>query len=254
MTKSEVCSQYTAARQPAWGAYEFLTSTPPRTQSRKAPPGSVALSPRQIEVLDAVRSYVKTTGVPPARSDLKDALAVSGQATVDSHLAKIAARGWIRLWPGVERGIALLREGAPLYEPDLLARAVAGPRRRGEPPPEPRWINAPDLWDVFGAKPDLLLRVRGDAMNRAGLADGAVVALRLVRRAEGDAAVAAGDIVAARFGDEVVPRRVGAIDAQTIELRPESRSRKHRSLRLDMHCADAHIIGVVIGRVAASTG
>ena len=192
--------------------------------------------------------------MPPARSDLKIALAVRGQATVDAHLARIASRGWLRVWPGIERGIALLREGVPLYEPDVLARAVAGPRRRGEPPPEPRWVDAPDLWEVCGGTPDLLLRVADNAMSQAGLADGAVVAVSLRDREAQTAPVAVGDIAAVRLGDMVVPRRIAAIDGSTLECRPESRARKHRAVRLDMRTHDADIIGVVIGRVLAGAG
>ena len=233
---------------------EFLTSTPPMMRSRKPVAGSVALSQRQLDVLEAVRELRRVMGgVPPSRSEVKTALGKS-QATVDGHLLTLASRGWVRLWPGIERGIALLREGAPLYEPDLLAQAVRGPRRFGEGPPEPEWIDAPHLWEIFGTKPDLLLRVRGDAMNRAGLADGAVAALWLRDAAERDAAVVAGDIVAVRLGDEVVPRRLGAIDGPMVKLRPESRSRKHRAVRLDMRTNDADIIGVVIGRVLAGAG
>ena len=43
------------------------------------------------------------------------------------------------------------------------------------------------------------------------------------------------------------------IDPTTVELRPESRSRKHRAIRFDTRTDEVEIIGVVIGRMLAAT-
>lgn len=135
-----------------------------------------------------------------------------------------------------------------------IMSAAGGPRQRGEPPPEPQWIDADGLWEVFGRKPDLLLRVRGDAMGHAGLADGAVVAVSLRHVTEQTEPATVGDIVAVKLGDEVVPRRVGNIDGTTLQLRPEGRSRKHRTVQVDSRADDVELVGVVTGRVLAGAG
>ena len=71
-----------------------------------------------------------------------------------------------------------------------------------------------------------------------------------------------GDIVAARVEGDVVVRRVRTIDtatpltrrvrgldATTVELRAESTSRRHKTVRYDTRAGDIEIIGVVIGVV-----
>ena len=50
-------------------------------------------------------------------------------------------------------------------------------RDRDETAHEPDWIDCEQLWRLFGAMPDLCLRVGGDAMELAGLTDGGIVAI-----------------------------------------------------------------------------
>ena len=173
---------------------------------------------------------------------------------MDTHIQTLAARGWIATSPGSQRGLILRREGAPLYEPDDLRPRDSGAKLRGERPKEPKWLNDELLWQLFRAKPHFCLRIRGDAMNRAGLADGGIVALARRRDEAGDMTINDGDIVAARIGDDVLLRRVHDIDATTVELRPESRSRRHRTIRFDTRSDEVEIIGVVIGRMLAGAG
>ena len=166
----------------------------------------------------------------------------------------MAKKGWVEIKYGVERGLVPLREGAPLYEPEDLRPTPACVRLRGEGPKEPQWLNYELVWEMFGAMPDVCLRIRGDAMDRAGLADGGIVALTRRCDDEGNVTVIEGDIVAARTADDVVLRRVHAMDPGTFELRPESRSRRHKTIRFDTRTDDVEMIGVVIGRLLAGAG
>ena len=105
----------------------------------------------------------------------------------------------------------------------------------GERPTEPEWIDCEQLWQIFGGTPDLCLHIRGDAMNRAGLADGGIVALRLARddQGEDEDPPADADIVAARVSNEVMLRRFHRIDQRTAELRAQSTSRRHKVIRVE---------------------
>ena len=232
----------------------ILTSSPPVARSRKIEIGSVELSPRQAEVLEAIRFLHKVRGIPPTRSELVRHLKLKSGAAVDTHIQTLAARGWVATSPGSQRGLILRREGAPVYEPKDLRRTPAHPNGRCEPPPEPAWIDYDLLWEVFGSKPDLCLRIRGDAMDRAGLTDGGLVALARGGDEEGKRTIVDGDIVAVRTEDDVVLRRVQGVGATTLELRPESTGRKHRTVRFDSRTDDVEIIGVVIGRMLAGAG
>ena len=221
---------------------QIMTTKPPVTNSRKTPPGSVALRPAQIRVLEAIRTVQRRLQVPPARSELVKELGYQGGGSVDGHLLKLSATGWLKVRPGIERGIILLREGVALYEPDQVGEN------------EPEWIDCKQLWTIFGQVPDVCLWIRGDAMNRAGLANGAMVALARRCDGKGKAIVADGDIVAAHIEDDVVVRRVRTIDATTLELRAESTSRRHNTVRFDTRTDDIEIIGVVIGRMLPGAG
>ena len=224
--------------------------------ARKIQPGSIALSPRQLEVLKAVRALQKRNRVPPSRAEVAAHLGIRSENGIEVHLHVIASRGWLKIQPGTQRGLVLLREGAPLYEPEELQSTGEG-EDEGElttEAPEPTWIDCDLLWETFGAKPDACLRVRNDDMEGAGLVDGGIVALARKLDEAGSISIGDGNIVAARIEGEVVLRRVCAVDETTFELRAESRSRRHKAVRVGGETSDVEIIGVVIGRVLAGAG
>lgn len=64
-------------------------------------------------------------------------------------------------------------------------------------------------------------------MNRTGLRDSDIVAIRRTPDPE------SGQVVVARFGDEVTLKRFVRIDARHVELRPESTNRAHKVMKLD---------------------
>ena len=232
----------------------LLTSTVPVTRTQRQKPGSIELTARQSEVLAFVRNFVRTNGYAPSRTDLKMALNSVSQASADGLLQRIARRGWLTLSPRLERAIVLTREGAPLYEPGDFSTTTTQVRNRDERAREPDWIDCEQLWRLFGAMPDLCLRIRSDAMECAGLSDGGIVALRLVNHGEEHAPIADGDVVAARVRDDVVLRRYHRIDDRTAELRPESTSPEHQVLCVDAESNAVEILGVVIGRMLAGAG
>lgn len=227
----------------------FLTSTTPMTKARKTKAGSYELTERQSQVLRVIRDYVKELSVPPTRSELAQALDLKHQSAVDNHLHALAKKGWVELKHGVERGIRLLREGVPLYEPEDFQRRSAGPGKLGEKRKEPDWIDYDLLWELFGETPDVCLRIRGDAMDNAGLTEGGIVALRLARDDENEEPVQEGDVVAARVRNEVVLRRYHRVQDRIVELQPESTNPDHQPIRIVTRVEDIEIIGVVIGRV-----
>ena len=95
--------------------------------------------------------------------------------------------------------------------------------------------------DQFHPKPDYLLTVRGDSLEVTGITDGSIVAVRKTGEAKN------GQLVVARFGDEVVVKRFVRIDDRHVELRPESRNRAHKVMRFDLAKHILEIDGVVVG-------
>ena len=233
---------------------EVLTSTPPVTRARKIAAGSVELSPRQMAVLVALRTLSRRHRVPATRAETAAYLGLQSDAGIDAHIKTLVARGWAEKLQGSQRGVVLLREGVPLYEPEDLRRRRAPTNLRRDQAPEPAWIDCDLLWEALGGLADLCLWIRDDALDRTGLSAGGIVALSRKLDDKGRANIGDGDIVAARVADEVLLRRARIVDATTCELRPESRSRKHRAVRVNTRADDVELVGVVTGRLLAGAG
>ena len=74
---------------------------------------ATALTDRQREALDAIRTSLRERGVAPSRVELATAMGLQNPSGVDGHLSALAKKGWIELLQSVDRGIRLLREGLP---------------------------------------------------------------------------------------------------------------------------------------------
>ena len=62
-------------------------------RARKTKAGSIALTNRQREVLDAIRSFIKTNRFPPTRADIGNMLDLKHQSSVDNHLYALSRKG-----------------------------------------------------------------------------------------------------------------------------------------------------------------
>lgn len=76
------------------------------------PPVSTAaaprpLTPRQQQVLDAVKAHIDAKGMPPTRAELAVTLGFSSSNAAEDHLQALAAKGAITLTRGISRGIRI---------------------------------------------------------------------------------------------------------------------------------------------------
>ena len=78
-------------------------------------------------------------------------------------------------------------------------------------------------------------------MDRTGLRDGDVVAVRATPDAK------SGDVVVARFGDDVTLKRFVRSDTRHVELRPDSHNPVHKPIEIDLAKHILHIDGVAVG-------
>ena len=231
---------------------EILTSTPPVTRLRKTPPGSVAITLAQVRVLSAVRSLTRKFDVPPARSELARYLGYQGgQGSVDGLLMRLAAKGWLRIMPGIERGIVLLREGAPLYEPEQLEHTETEICLRGEGPAEPAWIDYEVLWACSGRNRICVCACAATRWNAPDSQTEQSSRCRAIATHRDNINIADGDIVAAYIDDKVVLRSVRKVAKGTVELYAESTSDEHKSVLFEPGSNSVEIVGVVIGRMVA---
>ena len=202
------------------------------------------LTDRQRIALDTIREHIKKRGVPPTRAELGRELHIKNQAGVERYLKALETKGWLRLLPGIDRGIHLLKEGAPLYAVQDLPQVAAGSPRPPGYDPEPQRLHDFDTFsERFESTPSYFLEVTGDSMDLAGFKSGDVVAVREGRDAQN------GDIVVARIGEEITLKRFYRQNEYTnIELQPISSNPEHYTIHVDAQ-TDFEISGVVVGAI-----
>ena len=195
------------------------------------------LTERQREILDAIKAHIGRHGVPPSRTELARSVRLADASSVTAHLARLADAGRIELIPNKNRGIRVVEQHVPLI--GALAEVAAGTPIVCEAHILERVPAA--IAERFHPRPDYLLTVRGDSIELTGVTDGSIVAVRKTAEAK------SGQLVVARFGDEVTLKRYVRIDERRVELRPESRNAAHKTLRLDLAKHILDIDGVVVG-------
>ena len=182
------------------------------------------LTKRQREALEIIRKSVRERGVATTHGELAEAMNIANPTAVGGHLAALARKRWIEVIPGVDRGIRLLREGAPILDSaDLGTVATNGTAALEER--ECRRLNDfESLSGEFAARPDFFIRIDAESPDTAGFASGDLVAVREQADAQD------GDIVLTRIGTEVTLKRLERIGADTAEPGPQ-------------------IVGVVVGGI-----
>jgi len=178
---------------------------PPRRPFRLAAPEPAALTARQRQILDWIRSYMASAGMPPTRAEIARGLGFSTPSSAEDHLQALSRKGAIEIRPGTSRGLKLLEApGVPVQGTlPLVGRVAAGSPILATGHIEGRYRIEPTL---FSPAADYLLRVRGDSMVDAGIRDGDFLAVHATAEAR------SGQIVVARIGgaggDEVTVKRL----------------------------------------------
>jgi len=162
------------------------------------------LAPKQLKVLEFIRRFIETHGLPPTRGEIARGLGLKNRQGIDQHLRALELKGAIELLPGMSRGIRL-RDGEELQADrtrhestavsglPLLGRIAAGtPILAVENIEEHVAIDGA----VFNPRADFLLRVRGDSMRDANIHDGDLLAVHRTSRASN------GQIVVVRIDEE----------------------------------------------------
>jgi repressor LexA len=195
------------------------------------------LTGRQQAVLDSIKDHIRRHGVPPTRTELAHGLGLAEASSVAGHLKRLTAAGRITILANKNRAIRVLDEAVPLL--DALAEVAAGTPIISETHILERVPAA--IADRFHPRPDYLLTVRGDSIDLTGITDGSLLAVKKTGEAK------TGQLIVARFGDEVTVKRFVRIDARQVELRPESRNTGHKVMKLDLAKHILKIEGVVVG-------
>ncbi len=176
------------------------------------PPDENGLTPRQRKVLEVIRDSVERRGYPPTVREIGEAVGLTSTSSVSHQLMTLQKKGFLRKDPSRPRAVDVRMPGEaaaaevaredeaaeraahpqPAYVPVLGRIAAGGPilaeQAVEEVFPLPR--------DLVGGGTLFLLKVVGDSMIDAAIADGDWVVVRQQPNAEN------GDIVAAMIDGE----------------------------------------------------
>lgn len=205
------------------------------------------MTQRQREVLGFMRGFAEKHGAPPTVREIAERFQFTPRAAFD-HLRALERKGMLQRRvtdKRASRTLTLADRGSerPRRDKDIpiLGKIAAGSpifafeQREDVISVRPEWLAAKG-GDVFA------LRVSGDSMIEAHIADGDLV---LVRK---QASAVTGDIVVALVDDEATVKRF-ALEAgtSTILLKPEHPTMK--PIVVDPQRADFRILGKVIGLI-----
>ena len=178
----------------------------------EGPPDESGLTPRQRKVLEVIRDSVERRGYPPTVREIGEAVGLTSTSSVSHQLTTLQKKGFLRRDPSRPRAVdvrmpgelpavveepvdeAAVRETQPqpAYVP-VLGRIAAGGPILAEQAVEDVF---PLPRELVGNGTLFLLRVVGDSMVDAAIADGDWVVVRQQPNADN------GDIVAAMIDGE----------------------------------------------------
>ena len=215
--------------------------------SAEAPAGPPQLTARQRQILDWIRAYLETAGMPPTRAEIASGLGFSTPSSAEDHLQALARKGAIEMLPGASRGLRLKDfPGMPVQGTlPLVGRVAAGNPILASENVEGRYRVDPAL---FSPRADYLLRVRGQSMRDAGILDGDLLAVHRTAEARN------GQIVVARIGaaagDEVTVKRFRK-RGREIVLQPENSA--FEPIVVDPRATPFAIEGVGVGLIRSGS-
>ncbi|WP_426109964.1 transcriptional repressor LexA [Massilia sp. PWRC2] len=205
----------------------------------------IKLTARQQQILDLIREAIDNTGFPPTRAEIANELGFKSANAAEEHLQALARKGAIEISPGTSRGIRLIGasvEAAPAVPAALLTMALplVGRVAAGSPMLAQEHVEATYNVDpaMFSARPDFLLKVRGESMRDIGIMDGDLLAVKKVDSAKN------GQIVVARIGSEVTVKRYRKT-GRLVELLPENADFK--IIEVDPDRDDFALEGLAVG-------
>ena len=189
------------------------------------------LTPRQEEILNLIREWIETTGLPPTRAEIAERFGFSSPNAAEQHLKGLAKKGVLDLVPGTSRGIRLKGGGGV----PVVGQVAAGSPILAEQNIE-RHVQVDS--GLFDPRADYFLKVRGMSMKDAGILDGDLLAVHRASEAR------AGQVVVARLGDEVTVKRFKK-RGNTVQLLPENPD--FSPIEVDLTREELVIEGIAVG-------
>jgi repressor LexA len=173
----------------------------PQQAPGKPDPGHV-LTWRQRKILQAIRESVRSRGYPPSMREIAQAVGLISTSSVSYQLSILERKGYLHRDLRRPRTVEVRLPGRPAEEAPALSETVyvplVGRVDTGGPLVAARQVEEvyPLPRKLVGEGPVCMLRVAGDSMINAAIADGDLVVIHPQQTAD------SGDIVAAVIDGE----------------------------------------------------
>ena len=192
-----------------------------------------ALTDRQREVYEFIRDKIKNRGYGPTVREIGDHFHIKSPNGVMCHLKAMEKKGLITREPNMSRAIQLSSEPVEERGLPMTGRIAAGVLHEAIEQDERL-----DLEAMFNHKKNMFaLRVSGDSMIEAQIADGDYVIIRKQRTARD------GQIVVAQTEEGEATLKRWYMEKNRIRLEPANSTMK------PIYVKNARILGVVVGVV-----
>jgi len=196
------------------------------------------LTPRQLDVIVAVRNYRHLNGYAPTMQELADQLGTS-KVTIFEHVGALERKGAIRRDKHKARSLEIIGEGRLPDEERSTKLPLLGNIAAGSPIEAIENREELDLESLFQAKKGVyVLRVRGESMIEDHLCDGDFVVIE--RR---ESARNGEQVVALLDNGEATLKRYYKEPGNRVRLQPANSTMAPRIVPADQ----LRIQGVVIG-------
>ena len=197
---------------------------------------SESLTERQKEVYDMIRSLIMDRGYGPTVREIGEQFGIRSPNGVMCHLRALERKGLIRRSPNKSRAIELTQavDRAPHALP-MAGMVSAGPTTIAFEQAE-----SVDFGEMLFREDRFSLRVSGDSMIEAHIADGDFVVIQKQSTAE------AGQMVVAQTPDGEATLKYWYPEKNCIRLQPANSSME------PIYVPTASVLGVAVGVVRAS--
>ncbi len=170
------------------------------------------LTPRQKDVLDFVREYLRKKGYSPSLDEIATHFGIS-IPSVHQHVELIRKKGYLKKDESQSRSMTLLQESVTTFQVPLLGKISAGQPIEAYEEPEPILVPATMLKN---ATDYYALRVCGDSMIEDDVWDDDIILVKYQQTA------ALGEMIVAVTDNNVTLKRYGGVENGMIKLIPRN--------------------------------
>jgi len=189
------------------------------------------LTRQQKRIFDYIRTLLEERGFGPTIREIGDMMGFKSPNGVVCHLRALEKKGLIERTAKRSRSIVLTEKA----QSEVNGLPLAGLVAAGALTEATENIERIDLGQIWNRKGTYLLKVSGDSMVDAAIADGDLVVVEKRQNA------AAGDIVIALTGEGEATLKFWFPEKNRIRLQPANKKMK------PIYVRDAKVIGIVVG-------